>query len=36
MVKINHNFIKQEIEDVESLILENLYLQEKYPEYKFE
>ena len=26
--------IKQELEEVQSLILENLYLQEKYPERK--
>lgn len=36
MVKNNHKSIKQELEETQSLILENLYLQEKYPEKKFE
>ncbi|MBQ2832590.1 hypothetical protein [Methanobrevibacter sp.] len=35
MVKNNHKSIKQQLEEVQSLILENLYLQEKYPEKKF-
>ena len=32
----NHKSIKQELEEVQSLILENQYLQEKYPERKLE
>lgn len=32
MIKNNHKSIKQELEEVRKLILENLYLQEKYPE----
>lgn len=32
----NSKSIKQELEEVQSLILENLYLQEKYPEKKLE
>lgn len=36
MIKYNHKSIKQELEEVQSLILENLYLQEKYPERKLE
>lgn len=32
----NHKSIKQELEEVQSLILENLYLQEKYPDKKLE
>ena len=32
----NHKSIKQELEEVQSLILENLHLQEKYPERKLE
>lgn len=35
MAKNNHKPIKQQLEDVQSLILENLYLQDKYPEKKF-
>lgn len=36
MVKNNSKPIKQQLEDVQSLILENLYLQEKYPNKKLE
>ena len=32
----NHKSIKQELDEVQSLILENLYLQEKYPDKKLE
>ena len=35
MVKNNHKSIKQELEEVQRLILENQFLQEKYPERKF-
>ena len=36
MVKNNSKPIKQQLEDVQNLILENLYLQEKYPDNKLE
>ena len=36
MVKNKSKPIKQQLEDVQSLILENLYLQEKYPDKKLE
>lgn len=36
MVENNHKSIKQELEEVQNLILENFYLQDKYPERKFE
>lgn len=36
MVNNNHKSIKQELEEVQRLILENYYLQEKYPERKLE
>lgn len=35
MAKNNHKSIKQNLEEVQRLILENQYLQEKYPERKF-
>lgn len=35
MVKNNHKSTKEQLENVQSLILENLYLQDKYPERKF-
>ena len=35
MVKNNHKSIKQELEEVQRLILENQFPQEKYPERKF-
>ena len=35
MVEKNHKSIKQELKEVQRLILENQYLQEKYPERKF-
>ena len=34
MAKNKQKSIKQELEEVQSLILENLYLQDKYPERK--
>ena len=36
MAKNNSRSIKQQLEDVQSLILENLYLQEKHPDKKLE